>query len=142
MESGKRKHGGGCHCGAVRFEVAIDPSTGDRCNCSVCNKLGATTSIVRPGEFTLLSGEEALTAYEWGMRTAKRFFCSRCGITCFLRGTLPQLGGEYVSVAVNCLDDVDLTEVTIQHWDGRHNNWEAGTRSSPWPIRGEKRAPA
>ena len=132
---GKRKHGGGCHCGAVRFEVELDPTRGGRCNCTVCTKVGATTTIVAPGEFDLRSGEQALTAYQWGGRTATRYFCSRCGVTCFSRGHLPELGGDYVSVALNCLDDLDLTEVAVQYWDGRHDNWEAGPRDTPWPIR-------
>lgn len=30
-----KKHTGGCHCGAVRFEVMVDTSAGSRCNCSI-----------------------------------------------------------------------------------------------------------
>ncbi len=129
------RHSGSCHCGAVRFETEVDATSGSRCNCSICSRLGATTAIVAPAEFRLLEGEEALTAYEWGFRTAKRYFCSRCGITCFLRGHLEQLGGDYVSVVLNCLEDVDPAEVAVQHWDGRHNNWAAGPRATPWPIK-------
>ena len=33
------KHTGGCHCGAVRFEVMADVQKGaGRCNCSICTK--------------------------------------------------------------------------------------------------------
>src|SRR5688572_16670157 len=123
-----KKHPGSCHCGAVRFEVEVDASSGSRCNCSICSRLGATTAIVKPADFTLLAGEEVLTAYEWGGRTARRYFCSRCGITCFLRGQLEQVGGDYVSVILNCLEDVDPADIAVQHWDGRHNNWAAGPR--------------
>ncbi len=128
------KHSGSCHCGDVRFDVEIDASTGSRCNCSICHKLGATTGIVKPAAFTLLTDEAKLTRYEWGGKTAQRYFCARCGITCFARGFLEQVGGAYVSVNLNCLDDVDANEATIGHWDGRNNNWQAGTRSAPWPI--------
>ena len=136
------RHTGSCHCGAVRFEVEVDASSAGRCNCSVCTKLGATSAIVKPGAFQLLAGEEALTAYEWGPKISRRFFCSRCGVLCFARGHLAEIGGDYVSVAVNCLDDVDLAEVTIQYWDGRHNNWDAGPRSTPWPVKTAAAAPA
>jgi hypothetical protein len=130
-----KKHTGSCHCGAVRFEVVVDATSGSRCNCSICSRLAATTAIVKPADFSLLAGEEALTAYEWGGRTAQRYFCNRCGITCYLRGTLEQLGGEYISVVLNCLDDVDPAEIAVTYWDGRHNNWAAGPRSTPWPIK-------
>jgi hypothetical protein len=57
-----------------------------------------------------------------------------CGITCFSRGYLEQLGGDYVALNLNAFDDVDPADVKVGYWDGRHNNWEAGMRDSPWPI--------
>jgi hypothetical protein len=131
---GLRKHSGSCHCGAVRFEGEIDASTGGACNCSVCTKVGGIAALVKPEAFRLLSGESSLSSYEWGGKTAKRYFCKNCGITCFSRGYLEQVGGAYVSVNLNALDDVDPADVDVGHWDGRHNNWEGGQRDEPWPI--------
>lgn len=116
----------------------VDVATGEERRLRL-DRLGATTAIVAPADFTQVAGEEALTAYEWGGRTARRHFCSRCGITCFLRGYLEQLGGDYVSVVLNCLDGVDPAEIAVQHWDGRNNNWSAGPRSTPWPIKSAPR---
>jgi hypothetical protein len=133
--SGSRTHLGSCHCGAVRFEADIDlQAGGGRCNCSVCTKIGPTSTIVAPGALRLLAGEEALAIYEWGPRISRRFFCSRCGVHVFGRGHLAELGGDYASVNLNTLDDIDPAEVTVTYWDGRHNNWEGGPRSSPWPL--------
>lgn len=134
QSNGTRKHPGSCHCGAVRFEVEIDPSTGSRCNCSVCTKTSVLGGMVKPSAFTLLSGEEELGSYEWGGKISRRFFCKRCGVHGFGRGHLAELGGDYVSVNLNCLDDVDPREVKVVYWDGRHDNWEAGPRAEPWPI--------
>jgi hypothetical protein len=129
------KHTGGCHCGAVRFAVEADLAEGaGRCNCSVCTKIAATAKIVKPNAFELLSGEESLGVYEWGAKISKRFFCKHCGIHCFGRGHLEEIGGDYVSVNLNCLDDVDPSAVSVIYWDGRHNNWEAGPRATPWPV--------
>ncbi len=128
------KSQGSCHCGAVRFEVEVDTSKGGMCNCSICAKVGAVGAIVKPAAFSLLAGEGSLGAYEWGAKISKRFFCSRCGVHCFARGHLAELGGDYVSVNLNCLDDFEPTASKITHWDGRHNNWEAGARDKPWPI--------
>lgn len=129
------KHTGSCHCGAVRFEVRADLASGaSRCNCSICLKLGATGCIVKPEAFRLVAGEDDCGTYEWGHRVSKRWFCKRCGVYCFARGHLDVLGGDYVSVNLNCLDDVDPNALAVVHWDGRHDNWRAGARDRPWPI--------
>ncbi len=133
--SGANKNVGSCHCGAVRFEAEIDLSRGaSRCNCSVCSKTAVTGAIVKPEAFVLLSGEASLGEYQWGGKISRRFFCKHCGVHCFGRGHLEQAGGDYVSINLNCLDDVDPANLKIQYWDGRHNNWGAGSRGTPWPI--------
>ena len=126
---------GGCHCGTVRFEVAVDLSQpGSRCNCSVCTKTAVTSKLVKPSAFTLLAGEDALTSYVWGYQISRRFFCRQCGVHCFGRGFLEDVGGDYVAVNLNCLDDFDPALLSVIYWDGRHDNWEAGPRATPWPV--------
>jgi hypothetical protein len=134
---GMKTYTGGCHCGVVRFEVDIDLGSGiSRCNCSICTKTAVTGGIVKPSAFRLLAGEDRLKKYEWASKMSTRYFCGDCGIHCFGRGHLAELGGDFVSINVNTLDDVELSELKLVHWDGRHNNWEAGPRDTPWPIRG------
>jgi hypothetical protein len=128
------KHRGSCHCGAVKFEVETDLATVSRCNCTICTKTATTGTIVKPEAFTLLAGEAELGSYEWGGKTGRRFFCKHCAIHCFLRGHLEVLGGDYVSINVNALDDVDPRDLAVVYWDGRHNNWQSGPRPAPWPI--------
>lgn len=129
------EHTGRCHCGAVRFVVRADVAAGgSRCNCSICVRTGATGGIVKPQQFTLIAGEESLSTYEWGAKVSRRFFCKRCGVHCFARGHLVELGGDFVSVNYNCLEGVELSDMKIVYWDGRHNNWHAGVRERPWPI--------
>jgi hypothetical protein len=126
------KHTGSCHCGAVRFTVEVDATHASRCNCRVCTKIAGTTAIVKPAAFTLDSDPAALS--EYGNEIGKRYFCSRCGVHCFSRGHLEQLGGDFVSVAINCIDDIEMLGVKVLYWDGRHDNWAAGPRETPWPI--------
>lgn len=129
------QHQGGCHCGAVRFEVTLEPNfKGSRCNCSICAKTAITSTIVKPDAFRLIAGGAELASYVWGGQVSTRYFCKRCGIHCYSPGYLEQIGGDFVSVNLNCLDDVDPNELEIVYWDGRHDNWMAGPRSSPWPI--------
>lgn len=129
------EHTGSCHCGAVRFTVRADLGAGaSRCNCSICIRTGATGGIVKPDAFTLVAGDDSLSSYEWGHKVSRRFFCRHCGIHCFGRGTLAELGGEFVSVNYNCLEKVELSALQVGYWDGRHNNWYGGLRDRPWPI--------
>jgi hypothetical protein len=129
-----KNHQGSCHCGKVRFEVDVDATAGTMCNCSVCTKLGAVSTLVKPAAFRLLEGEASLGAYEWGAKISRRFFCWECGVYCFGRGHLEEVGGDYVSVHLNCLDGIELTDVSLSYWDGRHDSWQAGPRPKPWPI--------
>jgi hypothetical protein len=130
-----KTYSGSCHCGAVQFEVTADLAAGaGRRNCSICTKVSQTGGIVKPEAFQLVSGDENLSSYAWGGRTSTRYFCKICGIHCFGRGTLDVLGGAYVSVNYNCLDGVELGDLKVIHWDGRHNNWQAGPRTEPWAI--------
>jgi hypothetical protein len=128
------KHTGTCHCGEVRFEVALDAASGSRCNCTVCTKTGVTGSIVKPDAFELLAGEAMLSTYEWGGKTSTRYFCKACGVHCFGKGFLAEVGGDYVSVNLNCIDDIDVAKTKVVYWDGRHDNWQAGPRPEPWPV--------
>jgi hypothetical protein len=129
----QKKHSGSCHCGAIRFEVVVDATSGSKCNCTVCTKISPVGGIAKPDAFTLLSDESKLGTYVWGGRISTRYFCTSCGVHCFGRGHLEQLGGDYVSVNFNCLDDIDVRDLSLVFWDGRHNNWEAGPRKEPWP---------
>jgi hypothetical protein len=135
MTDRRKNHAGSCHCGAVRFEVELDLSEGgSRCNCSICTKLGPLAKIVKPEAFRLLAGETHLSRYEWGGKISQRFFCKHCGVFCFGRGHLAEVGGDYVSVNLNCLDGVELGTLDVVYWDGRHERWDAGPRKTPWPI--------
>ncbi|MGP1352413.1 MAG: GFA family protein [Parasphingopyxis sp.] len=113
---------GGCHCGAVRFEALIReprPELLD-CNCSMCSKTGFLHLIVPREDFTLVSGEEALTSYRFGTGAANHIFCKHCGIKSFYQ---PRSHPEAWSVNYRALDDGHGLDVTVRAFDGR--NWEA-----------------
>jgi hypothetical protein len=119
---------GGCHCGRVRFRVTADLSRVSDCNCSVCTKKGFLHLIVAPEQFALLSGEDALSTYQFNTGTAKHIFCRHCGIHSFY---IPRSDPDKIDVNVRCLDDIDLTAITVLPFDGR--NWEdAMDGRVPW----------
>jgi hypothetical protein len=119
---------GGCHCGAVRFRVTSDLSGVADCNCSVCIKKGFLHLIVPPEQFELLSGADATLTYQFNTGAAKHMFCRHCGIHSFY---VPRSDPDKIDVNVRCLDNVDLSTIAVQPFDGR--NWEdAIEKPVPW----------
>lgn len=110
---------GGCHCGAVRFRVAVDKHEASDCNCSICKKKGFLHLIVPPERFTLLSGEDVLTTYTFNTGTAQHTFCRICGIHSFYR---PRSHPQHFDVNVRCLDSDAIEHFQILPFDGV--NWE------------------
>ena len=55
---------GGCHCGAVRFEVlAPDEIEAKECNCSICRKTGYLHLIVERSASASVEGADKITTY-------------------------------------------------------------------------------
>lgn len=124
MTNTTKRYRGSCHCGAVTFEADLDLSKGtSRCNCSICTKTQTWGAMCRPEDFRLLSGEDALGDYQWGTKTGHHLFCKHCGVRPFGRGAGEWAGGEYVSINLHCLDDLDPTGLVIHYLDGRANTW-------------------
>ena len=111
---------GGCHCGAVRYQVLIDRNIAYDCNCSICSKKGFLHLIVAPENFTLLQGQDCLTSYRFNTQTAQHTFCSICGIHPFYR---PRSHPDMIDVNIRTLDRDDLVSgFEIKSFDGQ--NWE------------------
>lgn len=111
---------GGCHCGAVRFEISVEPKASLLdCNCSICAKSGLQHLIVPHADFTLQQGRTSLTSYKFGSGTAEHLFCKTCGIKSFYK---PRSHPEAWSVNFRCLDPGHGIEAQLVPFDGQ--NWE------------------
>ena len=111
---------GGCHCGAVRFEVTAEIREAVDCNCSICTKKGFLHLIVAPEKFRLLKGREGLVSYRFNTGTANHSFCGTCGIHAFYT---PRSHPDKVDVNVRCIEGIKLGSLKLIPFDGR--NWEA-----------------
>lgn len=110
---------GGCHCGAVRFEVRVTRWQALECDCSICEKKGFLHLIVGPEDFRLLDGEPMLATYTFNTGLAKHHFCRVCGIHPFYR---PRSHPEGYDVNVRCLDGDARRRFQVEPFDGK--NWE------------------
>ena len=112
------KHQGGCHCGAVRYTVEIDPTAeAIACNCSICGKSGSYLQFVTPDKFSLEKGEDQLTDYQFNTQIIHHLFCKTCGVRSFARGAGPH--GPMVAINVRCLDDINAFDVPTKQFDGK-----------------------
>src|SRR4051812_178367 len=103
---GERKtYSGGCHCGRVRYDVEVDlGGPVISCNCSMCGRSGTLLTFVPATQFTLRSGEQELTDYQFNKHVIHHVFCRVCGIKSFARG-VSRDGSQTVAVNARCLDD-------------------------------------
>jgi hypothetical protein len=121
---------GGCHCGRVRFEVRGRASRVLVCNCSICTKRGYLHWIVPQGDFRVLAGDDALSEYRFGTRTARHFFCATCGCAPYY---VPRSDPDKIDVNVRCLDEIDLEALAYEGFDGK--DWERHYRDVYAPGR-------
>jgi hypothetical protein len=119
-ETVKKTYEGGCHCGRVRFRVRADLSEILECNCSICTKKGILHLIVASEAFTLLSGADALSTYQFNTFTARHTFCRHCGMHPFY---VPRSHPDRIDVNARCIDGIDAASLHPRLVDGR--DWEA-----------------
>jgi hypothetical protein len=102
---------GSCHCGRVRFEVDTDFPELTMCDCSICKRKNALMVKVHESKFRLLTGQDALTEYQFHTKTARHFFCKTCGIYPFHR---KRVTPDHLGINVHCLDGFDPEGITVR----------------------------
>ncbi|WP_455202815.1 GFA family protein [Kaarinaea lacus] len=111
---------GSCHCGAVRFSYEGEPIVkGLRCTCSICARKGAmmTSEMIPPENFSIDAEDDALGLYQFGIKTARHYFCKHCGIYTF-HETARKIG--HFRANIGCIDGVDPFALEADVFDGKN----------------------
>lgn len=114
------KYQGSCHCGQIAFSVEGDIPEVMSCNCSICQRKGTLMWFVPRSAMRLLTPREKMSTYTFNKHVIKHHFCPTCGIHPFGEGASPT-GQEMAAINVRCLEDVDLSALTIKHYNGREH---------------------
>jgi len=120
---------GGCHCQAIRFTAKCPPRISVyQCNCSICKMKQNHHFVVPQALFTLEKGEDSLSLYQFGTKTARHLFCKICGVTSFYQ---PRSNPEGYGITFHCIDGGEKAFPGGVEWktfDGEH--WEEQIKSS------------
>lgn len=113
--------GGGCLCGAVRFEVTLPSKWCAHCHCGMCRRAHGAAWVTWFGmardRFRITAGEDALVVYA-SSDAGRRSFCKHCGSSMLFEETARW--PDEVHVALACLDgDLDRPPVANVYWDVR-----------------------
>src|SRR5690606_10256472 len=110
-----RTYTGGCHCGAVRFEVEADLGETMVCNCSHCQMKGFILAFVDKDTFKITEGADNLTHYKFNKGAIDHTFCTTCGVEAFSQSeAYPKM-----MVNVRCFDGVDIDSLSPTLFNGR-----------------------
>jgi hypothetical protein len=95
-----------CHCGAVRFTVALSPPlkegyTPCNCNCSICTKNGYLLVYPLKEDVVFESGVDNMSAYFFGGKNKPHRFCKTCGTSILIDFSESKFESERFRIAIN-----------------------------------------
>jgi hypothetical protein len=96
---------GACHCGAVQFSMKTDPDYSVRCDCSLCRRHVSIMLRCDENDLEIISGQDALTTYQFNTRVAVHYFCRHCGVYTFHK--MRKLPDKY-GVNAGCIAGIDI----------------------------------
>ena len=112
------KYTGNCHCKKVSFEVDMNIEGALTCNCSHCFVKGLLLGFVPKSSFTLLTGEDNLTTYQFNKRVIDHTFCKDCGVQAFSFANSPD-GTPTAAINLRTLNGLDVASLPVTSFDGK-----------------------
>jgi hypothetical protein len=111
----------GCHCGAVRFELAESPEWVLDCNCTLCRRYGALWYYPQsPDKLISTPPADATDAYVWGDKELGVHRCKACG--CITHLVAVEAGRIY-GVNGRMIPTLDPAKVRLVQIDNSHSGF-------------------
>lgn len=120
---------GGCHCGALRYELTQPPTLVYTCHCTDCQRLtGSAFSLgllTATEAFSLTGGApRPIQRIADSGRTLTRWVCPECGTSiCNGPDLGPGLPGQRRVVRAGTLDDTSWLRPTVHFWTRSAQQW-------------------
>ena len=112
---------GGCHCGAVRYEMTTEVAHHALCHCTDCRKASgapATAWAMAAADQVTITGEPVTYA---SSEHGRRLFCGACGTSLFYTNDVVFPG--MIDVQSATLDDPDAIPLQAQIQTAERIGW-------------------
>ena len=118
--------GGGCHCGAIRYEAQVDPGRVAVCHCTDCQVLsGSAFRVTVPaalGTFRLLQGAPRIyTKTAESGRQREQAFCEVCGSQLYAVSPGPE--PRVYSLRIGTIEQRAQLAPQLQGWTRSRLRW-------------------
>jgi hypothetical protein len=111
-----------CQCGNLKLVANKKPSSITRCNCSICNRLGALWAYYGLEDVNIVPGEEPDDTFSWGEGTIIYHRCSICGCTTHYMA-IDDDGSDLVALNCRMAPGTEISNISIREFDGL-NAWK------------------
>src|SRR5258706_3345261 len=104
-----------CHCGAVRMEISVAPTSVTDCNCSICRRLGTLWAYYHPDQVKFVSRGTTI-AYSWGEKSLEFHRCKICGCITHWQ-PVEMAGAKRMGVNTRLMDPKEIVDVHVRKFD-------------------------
>lgn len=108
---------GACHCGAVTFEMSVQPRHAVACNCSICRSLGTVWGHGGPRTIVISAEPDTTIRYSWGDRQLAFHTCKICGSTTHWEAIAGEAKGR-MAVNLRLAPPGTIEAIGLRHFDG------------------------
>lgn len=123
---------GGCSCGAIRYEVSMEPMAVYLCHCRACQYESAggasVVAMVPRAAFKLTGTPKAHTVTADSGHPSTRRFCGECGTPIFGE---PSIAPDLIMLRAGSMDDPSWLKPDATIWVSQAQPW--AVISSAWP---------